>query len=348
MKASAESQLKRVESAGAAVIFDLAIVAGLGLVGSFALQLIAPCARRLIVIDDDRVSDTSTILAPYSMRDIGRDKAEVAARFLRRRFEHLSGRNRAVGLNVDIRTLGEGFWRAAARLGKVVLFSCLDNVESVDYATRMARNAGIPSVAMQVGPSGAEVLAFPTDRQEACFACLGLTPGPSRPCLGVRRQEAQPTISTPAAGAASASIGFDLARRLVNGQLGQTCDARLSFRPDTIHFTNAVVRRSATCELHGKPASECEAMAVPFTGLNTWSEIAGAIGDPDAVLYPNEIPPVTTGTPESGVPLAELGVGLWPILHCRANGAPVAMELAGDAGRLGLQRILEARDSHGL
>ena len=221
------TQLKRVESAGAAFVFDLAIMAGLGLVGSFALQIIAPCTRRLVVIDDDQVSETSTILAPYSMRDVGKDKAEAAARFLRKRFIHLRGRNRAVGLSIDIRTLGEGFWRAAARLGKVVLFSCLDNVGSVDYAARMARNAGIPSVAMQVGPSGAEALAFPADSQEACFACLGLAPGTSRPCLGVRRQEAQPTISTPAAGAASASIGFDLARRLVSGQLGQACDERL-------------------------------------------------------------------------------------------------------------------------
>ena len=178
--------------------------------------------------------------------------------------------------------------------------------------------------------------------------CLGLVPGVSRPCLGVRRQEAQPTISTPAAGAASASIGFDLARRLINGRLDQAYDVRLSFSENGIHFTSAVVQRSATCGLHGKPASACEATAIPFTSLHTWSEIAGAVGDPDAVLYLKELPPITAGMPESGVSLAELGVGFWPILQCRLRGTPVVVELAGDARRLGLQRILDAGDSHGL
>jgi hypothetical protein len=333
MTAAFDRKLTKDRSSGSEPMFDLVTVAGVGLVGSFAAQVATPRARRVIVVDDDQITSGTTVLAPYPRSHLRRSKARTIARFLTSGFGNLAHSPEVVGVNSDIRMLGAGFWRQQARVGKAVLISCLDNVESSDYALEMARMSGIPAVAASVGRSGIEVLAFPADRAQPCYKCLGLSSGTSRPCLSARSQ-APPTNSTPGIGSISAGLAVELAGKLVAGEIAETLDVRIAIGPrGDLRAVTARVQRARDCSGHEEPAEPQMSLNLPTS--RTWSDIAVALGDPQATLLLDSLPPIEPGMPEAEVPLNELGVPFWAVLSCRVAGQPALIELTGDAPRLG-------------
>ena len=337
--AGSDIQLSRIVSVGADAAFDLLIVAGAGLVGSQAAVLGAPCAERIMIVDDDEVTVTTTVLAPYGRRHLRMPKSRVMARRLERSFSHLRGR--CEGLNVDARILGEGFWRAASRLGRALLIGCLDNFESTAAVATMARKAGIPAVIASVGRDSAEVIAIPADPEQACYSCMGLSGDESRPCLG-RREAAAPTLATPDIGAVSAGTAVMLARQLSAGMITATQDYRIVLRQDVgVRADAASVQRAAGCPFHRE--ADRPIVESGMDTSHTWAQVAGSLGDPGATLVPGDLPPVTAGAPEGRVPLQDLGIPMWAVVECTTGGERISLELAGDRSRLGLSRLMEGR-----
>jgi hypothetical protein len=222
----------------------------------------------------------------------------------------------------------------------VALVAALDNPDSTGQAVGRAGEAGIPSAIANIGVNGAEVLAFPAGQSDAGYASLGLAQGPSRPCLP--REAASATISKPHVGAVAAAMAVEAAVALVSRRLGAARDDRVVFTDDGMHVTSAALTgqppKSDRTALVGNHIRRC-----PLSTAHSWAAVAGALGDPAAVLHPDTLPPVTAAAPESSVPLSELGIELWPVLNCTINGAPTSVELTGDARGLGVVRLLEAR-----
>lgn len=291
------------------------------------------------MIDDDDITATTTLLSCYQSNQIGSAKVDAMLEFVRNEFEHLE----TAGINADVRTIGKGFWRAASRMGRVMLIACMDNYESVDYAAGMARSFGIPSVAATVGRDAVEVLVFPADPNEACCRCLGLFGGPAKPCLG-RRDEAPATISTLDIGAISGGTACVLARQLAAGDITHTKDVHLTFRSDVVlHADVSDVARTPSCLCHEKPDAPTIRVS-PMTTQHSWSQVAESLGDSQAVLLADALPPIETDTPEAKLPLREIGIPLWPIIDCESGGRRSLLEIAGDKDLLGLTSILEAGD----
>ena len=338
MKRSIDQQLNRVTAAGASGVFDVVIVLGAGLVGALTAVLAAACAKRVIVVDRDRVSETTTVVPPYELSDVGKAKAAVLAASLKRRFRHLGG-GRCAGLFMDARGLGGGFWRAACSVGNVLVVAALDDRSTTSQVCARTRAAGLPTVVAQVGARSAEVVALQADPGSACYACLGLPDAEARPCLG--GEVSEPTISTPDLGALCAAVAVAQGRQLLGGGTHSAMDTRLSFAGDLgLHSMVAEVPRAAHCPRHTPAGVTCVVRSTLSTKHN-FAQLVRELGDDKAVWFPKALPPVTRDLAEARVPLWRLGVEAWPILHCEVQGRSVEVELAGDRQRLGLAQVLD-------
>jgi len=334
----AHEQLDRVARAGAADSFDLVVVCGLGLIGAFICHFVAPLARRLLCLDFDCVSLTTTVLAPYAPAQVGVPKARAMARFLAEHFKHLR-QGQCVGCVLDVTRLGDGLWRAAARFGRVVVIVALDSPAAVAAVTRGARRAGLHCVVATVGPAGAEAIAFRSNGGGASWASLGLAGSPAQPCLEITEDRPR-TISTPHVGSVAAALATNLAIRLVKGELDEPRDERMAFGSDGVHLAAARVEAPA----HDEECAQAPVAAPPIvcdlTTEQTFREVAAWLDDPGAVLYPEAHLPVSCEMDEADVPLSQLETPLWPIIRCDVRGKARHLELRGDACDLGVDELL--------
>lgn len=338
---SLKDQLARIKSLGAGGSIGLAVLLGAGLIGVQAALALAASCRRLLVVDKDTVSVTTTLLAPYSAGDVGMPKASTLEKWLADKFDHLEAGRSVVGVNIDLRTLEDGFWNAAALVKRSVAIICIDDPYSAAVAAKRALDAGIPVVAAAVGGFSAQVLAFPPSHETACYWCLGTAGDPARPCLAPGPQQAPPTVAVPETSFAAAAAAVSLARRLLDGTLASPCDVRIHLGSSGPSLLVSEVQRSQGCRMHGTSQVKRAHVAVDCTSKMSWTRIAESIGWADGVLIPPTLPPIPVGAGDSMVPIRDLGYGHWPVLDCERCGTKAAVELRGDARELGLERILE-------
>ncbi len=338
-------QLQRVEQAGAREAIGAAALLGCGAIGAAAAQLLAASCRKLILVDKDVVSATTTILGPYSQTDIGASKALTLQDWICRKFCHMEAGRSAVGLCLDAAKLGRGFWSTLGSIAGAVVVVCLDHPASVAAAAQQAREAGIPCVAATIGGDSAQVLAFPPSAQLACYWCLGMAGDPARPCLGTASQDVRPTIAVPAAAYAAASLSVSAARQLLNRAITIPTDLRIMLGPNAFSFTVSQIERSSRCSMHTSTGKRGRRVFTCATSDECWNEITARLGWREATLIPPTLPVVHAGANDASVPIREFGYSLWPVLDCDVAGQQVELELRGDARLLGLEQVLEVQAS---
>jgi len=184
------------------------LIVGAGGLGSFvATELLRMGARKLIVVDNDRVEPSNLnrqIL--YSHGDLGKSKARVAAERLRSVFP-----------DAKVEALSVRFDRAGGPYivnRADVVIDCTDNFESKKLLNRICYIRGKPLVTGGVGKLEGWVSVFPfhlRDPQMPCLECLFPAEGKI-----LRRFEGGPSLVT--AVAAVATVQTNEAARLALGK----------------------------------------------------------------------------------------------------------------------------------
>lgn len=140
------------------------IVVGAGALGNEALKLLALMGvGRVHIVDFDTIEISNlTRMVLFNEKDIGRNKAEVAAE----RTRQLNPDTRVTYTNGNLEyDLGWGEYKEAD-----VVLGCLDSIDARLSLNRICQMVGVPWVNGGIGVTEGEVSYFDPD-QGACFEC---------------------------------------------------------------------------------------------------------------------------------------------------------------------------------
>jgi adenylyltransferase/sulfurtransferase len=140
------------------------IVVGAGALGNEALKLLALMGvGRVHIVDSDTIEISNlTRMVLFNEKDIGRNKAEVAAE----RTRQLNPDTRVTYTNGNLEyDLGWGEYKEAD-----VVLGCLDSIDARLSLNRICQMVGVPWVNGGIGVTEGEVSYFDPD-QGACFEC---------------------------------------------------------------------------------------------------------------------------------------------------------------------------------
>jgi molybdopterin/thiamine biosynthesis adenylyltransferase len=256
------------------------VICGTGNIGSHFIDGVArlPGIGRVCVIDRDDYTEPNLRSQLILPADLGKPKAQVQARKLRRINPQLEVRAFAA----DLRAVPEGQFRCR------LILSGLDSIAARIGLNRVARRMGAPWVDAGVDPSHqlARVSVFSPHRQRACFECPlsdvdYQSLGASHPCGTNPMETPAATQGSVALGQLAAALALIEAGKILAGHGGRSLFDH-QFVMDTAYQAQVVTRlerrASCRCDHRAIHAPRLKGLTVAHTVKECLDAVAGSLG----------------------------------------------------------------------
>jgi molybdopterin/thiamine biosynthesis adenylyltransferase len=232
-----------------------AAVLGVGNIGGWVAQHLVLLGIRVILLDNDTVSEENLGTQGFTDDDLGVPKVEARARHLRR----LNPSCSIALLHADIERLGLGALRGAD-----VLFCCLDSQRTRTAVNEIATRLGVPWVDAAIDGTGhtlfGRVAAYDSRSPDsACYLCAHdreslreiMRQGMPEQCpvWQWREQEAitAPTLAISTLGATVASVQVLWGLKILLGRGAEVVSRELYLDLDRNTLTPHTLKRNPTC-----------------------------------------------------------------------------------------------------
>lgn len=247
------------------------IIAGMGALGNEAAKNLALLGiGKLIIIDFDVIENhnlTRTVL--FSEADIGKNKAEVAARQIKKINPHTE----VIFFDTSLQqTLGLGFFRRAN-----IVLGCVDNVEARLYLNDYAYLMQVPFIDAGLRQLDGDVKIF-APPYTVCYNCT-ISAQMRREawlrfsCLKLRDNNlSAPTLPTaPTIASVMAGLQVQVAMRYLHHPQSVAVGSRLSVFGYTDSFNTSLMSQNADCPTHQllEPIPIFEIVELPLSYTQT-------------------------------------------------------------------------------